>query len=325
LGPKDPFPGPFRTELEDEKYVTRLGVSGLYHENSLFLFRAARLRKPTEESSRRENRPDRINGRMAGLLDRKKVQCYGVTMARRILHSLPIRFLLTGLTLIGLNGCATTWTQADGPPVLVVDVPRVDLGDVFSGDIIEAVVYLWNTGGDTLWIKKIDTSCGCTVPSWNTDRIEPGNRADLLVRIDTRGKAGPARKTLTLTSNDPVSPQRELTFFFRVNPPEHGVGAIETRSLFSSGCRNCHAERGEGQTGESLFDADCAMCHKGKGAAYSPGAPREVLETLGEPELLSAIRNGVEGSSMPAFSLEHGGPLDEQQIQSLVRYLRNTP
>jgi mono/diheme cytochrome c family protein len=42
--------------------------------------------------------------------------------------------------------------------------------------------------------------------------------------------------------------------------------------------------------------------------------PRERIE--------AAIREGVEKTSMPGWDAKHGGPLTEEEIESLVDYVR---
>jgi mono/diheme cytochrome c family protein len=35
------------------------------------------------------------------------------------------------------------------------------------------------------------------------------------------------------------------------------------------------------------------------------------------------ISTGVPGSEMPAWSIDHGGPLTDQQVEQIVTYLRS--
>ncbi|HRY29799.1 MAG TPA: cytochrome c, partial [Elusimicrobiota bacterium] len=79
-----------------------------------------------------------------------------------------------------------------------------------------------------------------------------------------------------------------------------------------------------GKKGEELYRADCAMCHEhhkmglrriGPSAEEMAGKPVKVLQ--------SVIENGAEGSSMPAFHRDVGGPLSDKDVESLVKFIRS--
>jgi mono/diheme cytochrome c family protein len=77
--------------------------------------------------------------------------------------------------------------------------------------------------------------------------------------------------------------------------------------------------------GEDLFANNCASCH-GR-AATGGDAPtlnaKQFLTTTSDEQMRLLIAGGVSGTSMPAWSLDFGGPLTDEQIRQLVAYLRS--
>jgi cytochrome c553 len=151
--------------------------------------------------------------------------------------------------------------------------------------------------------------------------LEPGAAARLDVTVDTRGKFGEIRKAVFLHSNDPVEPVKAVTLRLFVAHGDHVSAAVGRQSIFEGSCRRCHMDPGQGRYGEALYEASCAMCHPSADAGRSPGVPRQALQHRPASEMRSAIRNGIEGTSMAAFHKTNGGPLDDSQIDSVVRYL----
>jgi mono/diheme cytochrome c family protein len=90
-----------------------------------------------------------------------------------------------------------------------------------------------------------------------------------------------------------------------------------------------HAARDQQATyahlGEGLFANNCASCH-GR-AATGGSAPtlnsKQFLTSTSDEQARLLIAGGVSGTSMPAWSLDFGGPLTDEQIRQLVAYLRS--
>ena len=77
--------------------------------------------------------------------------------------------------------------------------------------------------------------------------------------------------------------------------------------------------------GSGLFANNCAACH-GR-AATGGSAPtlnaKQFLTSTSDEQARLLIAGGVSGTSMPAWSLDFGGPLTDEQIRQLVAYLRS--
>jgi len=219
---------------------------------------------------------------------------------------------------------AEDWERG-APARLYLPESIVRFDDTVSGDVVRQRIRLRNIGGSPLRISRTEASCGCTVVSIDRDVIPPNGTATLEILIDTTGKVGAVEKTVSIFSNDTVEPEARLTLKVRVKSPAHRGMSVEGVTIFHGECRRCHVDVGMGLSGERLFQADCAMCHRSKDDEYSPGPPIEVLRVIEMDALKRATTKGIPDSSMPGFSKAEGGPLTEEQIQSLLQFLRGNP
>ncbi|HET9728107.1 MAG TPA: c-type cytochrome, partial [Acidimicrobiia bacterium] len=77
--------------------------------------------------------------------------------------------------------------------------------------------------------------------------------------------------------------------------------------------------------GATLFSANCAQCH-GK-EATGGSAPtlnsQQFLKSTTDEQMRVLISGGVSGSAMPAWSLDFGGTLTDEQVRQLVTFLRS--
>lgn len=79
------------------------------------------------------------------------------------------------------------------------------------------------------------------------------------------------------------------------------------------------------EIGSTLFTSNCATCH-GKDATGG-SAPvlnsKEFLKNTADNQIKTLIAGGVSGTDMPAWSLEFGGTMTDEQIAQLTTYLRS--
>ncbi len=76
-----------------------------------------------------------------------------------------------------------------------------DYGTIKEGDKAKHTYVFTNTGTEPLVISNAKGSCGCTVPSYSTDPVLPGETGKIDVVFDSKGKPGTNSKTVTLTAN----------------------------------------------------------------------------------------------------------------------------
>jgi hypothetical protein len=79
-----------------------------------------------------------------------------------------------------------------------------DFGKVAEGEKVGFVFNFENTGTGNLVIQAASTTCGCTVPRYDTKPISPGRDGEMEVIFDTSGRSGVQTKIVTVKSNASV-------------------------------------------------------------------------------------------------------------------------
>ncbi|MDR1792575.1 MAG: DUF1573 domain-containing protein [Bacteroidales bacterium] len=80
-----------------------------------------------------------------------------------------------------------------------------DYGTIFEGDDGSCVFVFKNTGKEPLVLSNVQSSCGCTVPTWPKEPIMPGKKAEIKVVYNTH-RVGGINKTVTVYSNAASNP-----------------------------------------------------------------------------------------------------------------------
>ena len=150
----------------------------------------------------------------------------------------------------------------------------------------------------------------------SSSRLGPQEKGKISVDINVKGKHGNIQKSIRVKTNDPANPVTTLSLTMQVRDSMH-LSKFGAKEIFGPQCRGCHVERGKTKKGLELFRADCIMCHDSGKSASS------ILVMRKRPKeyLINAIRNGVEGSSMPGWSVKNSGPLGEEEISSLAELI----
>ncbi|MFT6948293.1 MAG: hypothetical protein ACJARP_002726 [Vicingaceae bacterium] len=76
----------------------------------------------------------------------------------------------------------------------------IDYGTIAQNADGLRVFKFTNTGNAPLIISNSKGSCGCTVPTWPKQPINPGEKGEIKVKYSTN-RVGPINKTVTVTSN----------------------------------------------------------------------------------------------------------------------------
>ncbi len=212
-----------------------------------------------------------------------------------------------------------------------------------------------NTAAHEVVITEILPSCGCTVAPLPVSpwRLAAGAQGSVSATMDLTGRFGLIAKSLEVRSS--AGPQ---TLSIRVNlpvpeaPSSATVSSVENsdraekkpvlahsspdavtrernqliaqtnrQAVFIGQCAECHAKPASAKLGAPLYRAACAICHDSPHRASMvpdlavPRQPRDAAFWR------TRIADGVPDTLMPAFAHRHGGPLSEEQIQSLVDWL----
>lgn len=187
-----------------------------------------------------------------------------------------------------------------------------------------------NRSAQAVTIEQIRPSCGCTVAEMPSNPwvIAPGAKASFSGYVNFQGKEGTFSKTLFVSSS---AGTQMLTVTIEIpmvddatRKKNQAIAQANRQAVFHGDCASCHLEPALGRSGAELFTAACGVCHF---------AARRASMV---PDLLTArqhrdadfwrkwIAEGKEGTLMPAWSKDKGGPLSHDQIESLVQFAMQT-
>ena len=106
---------------------------------------------------------------------------------------------------------------AAGKAKAVAVEPIKDVGTTTKGEKIVHDFVIRNDGDAVLEITNVHPACGCTVAEFDKT-IAPGQTGKVHAVIDTTNFNGPISKGVTVFTNDPATPQMELTIRAKVEP-----------------------------------------------------------------------------------------------------------
>lgn len=189
---------------------------------------------------------------------------------------------------------------------------------------------LTNVSAANVTIQSVRTSCGCTVAQvpnlpWT---VAPGADGTFGIHMDLRGKRGPVTKSVFIMTD-----QGNKTLYVRSVIPEPPamtddqrqrnmiIAKADRQAVFKGDCASCHATPTFGKTGSALYESACGICHEG-GHRNEMVPDLNIARQVRDYEYWRLwIANGKEGTLMPGFAGEHGGPLTDAQIMSLAHFL----
>jgi mono/diheme cytochrome c family protein len=193
---------------------------------------------------------------------------------------------------------------------------------------------LTNISSAPIIINAVSTSCGCTVAKvptlpWNLDA---GTNGTFDVSVNLAGKAGTFTKTLTVVSS---VGNKSLSVEVTMPPPviaaatnnverdrNMELAKADRQAVFKGDCAKCHGEpAAQNKSGKDLYVAVCGVCHDAEHRATAVPDLHALKTKPDEPYWRNWINAGKIGTMMPAFAKAEGGPLNEEQINSLVHYL----
>ena len=91
-----------------------------------------------------------------------------------------------------------------------------------------------------------------------------------------------------------------------------GIGSAAGAQLFSDNCSSCHGQFGEGGPNPART-----------GDVIAPISSAEYLKTRDDATLRNIISQGQPDFGMSPFGAENGGPLDDEQVDAIVAFIRS--
>jgi mono/diheme cytochrome c family protein len=184
-----------------------------------------------------------------------------------------------------------------------------------------------NASGRPVTITSVTASCGCTVvripeTPWT---LQPGQKGSIPAAISVLARDDQFSKTITVVSSEGTQELEIVIVPDEARTSERTqnqlAAAADRQAVFKGQCADCHAKPAAGKKEAALFMAVCGVCHLAKSRAAfvpdltSPPKPRS------RAEWKQWITEGREGTLMPAFSKAAGGPLDAEQVDSILDFL----
>ncbi len=108
-------------------------------------------------------------------------------------------------------------------PTDTVNIPKIqleeytyDFGEITEGALVKHNFTFKNTGKTPLIITDVQTTCGCTVPDWNKNPIQPNATDAIKVQFNSEGKEGRMDKPITIIANTyPLRTEFKLVGFVK--------------------------------------------------------------------------------------------------------------
>lgn len=108
------------------------------------------------------------------------------------------------------NFTKLTAKERKNAPIVDYNQKVYDFGEITEGDRIEHIFKISNKGKRNLIIRNIRTTCGCTVAKPGKEVLAPGEKTELKVSFNSRGKIGRQSKPITILTNDPQNPMTSI-------------------------------------------------------------------------------------------------------------------
>ena len=194
--------------------------------------------------------------------------------------------------------------------------------------------YFQNKTNKEVQIKRAISTCGCTVAKlpklpWV---IKPAQKGSVPVTMDLRGKSGVITKTIQLVTDQGIIPLKARVAIGLVSGPSKKrskeeraanlrAAAANRQAIFAGKCVECHVIPTIGKRGKQLYSTACGICHESKNRAPFVTALRPLAKDKDSQYWQQWIAESKPNTLMPAFAKKHGGPLDDNQIRTLVAYL----
>ncbi|MDF1612332.1 MAG: DUF1573 domain-containing protein [Stygiobacter sp.] len=130
-----------------------------------------------------------------------------------IINTFKVKYVLFMFTflLLGLNTYQLQ-AQVKSSKISFIETKH-DFGKVQQGRVLTYIFKFQNNGEDSLEIKNVRASCGCTGAAiGEKKKFANGEEGEIKVTFDTNGRTGVQNKTVSVQTNDPENLNVMLSF-----------------------------------------------------------------------------------------------------------------
>ncbi len=259
---------------------------------------------------------------------------------KTIRRPLVVALMLSLLAVVGSRGDEPREPSPAGDGEIPASVLAWDQTEkeqtLRDGETIAAFDFTMKNGSPAeVEVQKINVSCGCTSLAGRETpfKLKPGESETLRVRMNVAGKIGEVTKTVYVMTDHGA---KTLLVTAKIIPPDTATvttmreqnlafAKANRQAVFQGDCAACHARPADAKQGLELYQNACAICHDAEHRAAIVPDLRVPKEGRDAAWWRAHITDGREGTLMPAFAKEKGGILSDAQIESLVKFLTETP
>lgn len=106
-------------------------------------------------------------------------------------------------------------------PKIVFKENAHDFGNVPRGPELQYNFKFTNKGNAVLKIERVQTTCGCTGANvGDKTEYKKNESGEIKVTFNTQGRSGHQEKIISVFSNDPECPQKDLKVICNVGDPQ---------------------------------------------------------------------------------------------------------
>jgi hypothetical protein len=124
------------------------------------------------------------------------------------MNKLILAIALTGLLLsscqsdkVKSENVDSSMVDPKNPPVIEFEESVYDFGTISQGEKVKHTYFFKNTGKSPLIIHSAQGSCGCTIPEWPKEPVQPGEEGKIEVSFNSEYKSGHQEKMVTILAN----------------------------------------------------------------------------------------------------------------------------
>ena len=124
------------------------------------------------------------------------------------MNKLILATVLTGLLLsscqsdkVKSENVDSSMVDPKNPPVIEIEESVYDFGTISQGEKVKHTYFFKNKGKSPLIIHSAQGSCGCTIPEWPKEPVQPGEEGKIEVSFNSEYKSGHQEKMVTILAN----------------------------------------------------------------------------------------------------------------------------